>query len=269
MNIERPHYFAFRGAELLVCERGEQLRLPSREALIAEGLARTGHEMGRVSGERCVAFALPEGWEPPEGMRLIGLRALYGQLDEPLFAMAGRAVQVLEWERTHRFCGHCGTPTAPGDEPLARRCPECGLLFYPRISPAVIVLIARGTELLLARSPQFRDGVYSTLAGFVEPGESLEDAVRREVREEVGIEVRDLRYFGSQPWPFPHSLMVGFTAEYAAGEIVPDPVEIADAGWFALDRLPLLPAPLSIARHLIDDFVRRHGCEPAQLQSAR
>lgn len=269
MHIEHPHYFAFRGSELLVREEGGRLRLPSGEELIAERLARTGHETGQVAGERCVALALPPQWEPPAGMRLVGLRALYGWLDEPIFAMAGRAVQVVEWARTHRFCGHCAAPTVPGADALSKLCPACGLSFYPRISPAVIVLITRGEELLLARSPHFPEEMYSTLAGFVEPGEALEDSVRREVREEVGIEVTEPRYFGSQPWPYPNSLMIGFTAEYAAGELAPDAAEIADAAWFPLDRLPVVPPPLSIARQMIDHFVRSHGGDPRLLVSSR
>jgi NAD+ diphosphatase len=263
------HYFAFRGNELLVREEGDRLRLPSGEELLAERVAQSEHETGFVRGERCVALALPAEWEPRAGMRLVGLRALYGALDEPLYGMAGRAVQLVEWARTHRFCGHCATPTVPGADALAKLCPACGLNFYPRISPAVIVLISRGSELLLARSPHFAEGLYSTLAGFVEPGESLEDAVRREVREEVGVEVTEPRYFGSQPWPYPNSLMIGFTAEYASGELAPQETEIADAGWFALDQLPLVPRPLSIARQLIDHFVRSHGGDPRLLRSSR
>ena len=135
------------------------------------------------------------------------------------------------------------------------QCPSCGLLTYPRISPAVMVLIRRGDELLLARSPHFRSGMYSALAGFVEAGETVEHAAVREVREEVGIEIANLRYFRSQPWPFPDSLMLAFFADYAGGEITPDPAEIAEAGWFPIDALPTLPDPVSIARRLIDAAV--------------
>ncbi len=130
---------------------------------------------------------------------------------------------------------------------------------FPRLSPAIIVLVERGDQVLLARGTAFPDGMYSTLAGFVEPGESLEEAVHREIYEESGILLTDLRYFGSQPWPFPHSLMIGFTARYAGGEIVIDPAEIADAQWFTVDRLPRVPQKLSIARRLIDSYVAKHG----------
>jgi NAD+ diphosphatase len=194
-------------------------------------------------------------------MAFHGLRRLWGALDDAAWRLAGRAFQVVEWDRDHRFCGRCGTATRRGDKPgeLARNCPSCGLQHYPRISPAAIVLIQDGDRLLLARSPHFAPGVYSTIAGFVDPGESLEETVVREVREEVGVELRNVRYFDSQPWPFPHSLMVGFTAEYAGGEIVIDPTEIEDARWFTPHDLPKLPAPLSIARRLIDSFLAKYG----------
>jgi NAD+ diphosphatase len=184
------------------------------------------------------------------------LRGLWG-VDERFFVMAGRAKQIVEWERTHRFCGRDGTETVPGPTELSRECPRCGMLFYPRLSPAVIVLISRGDEVLLARSPGFPAGMYSVLAGFVEPGESIEETIGREIREEVGIEVENVRYFGSQPWPFPNSLMIGFTADYAGGELRTEPEEIEDAGWYTVNDLPPLPPKVSIARVMIDDFVRR------------
>ena len=190
-------------------------------------------------------------------MAFQGLRRLWGALDEEAWKLAGRAVQIVEWDRDHRFCGRCGAGTERKAGELARVCPRCGLQQFPRISPAVIVRIERGDQLLLARSPHFAPGVYSTLAGFVEPGESLEETVAREVREEVGVEVRNIRYFGSQPWPFPHSLMIGFVADWDSGEIRLQEGEIEDAGWFELDSLPGLPSRFSIARALLDDFIAR------------
>jgi NAD+ diphosphatase len=192
---------------------------------------------------------------PPEPFTVAGLRELWAALGEASWHTAGRAVQLAEWASTHRFCGRCATPTERVDGERSLRCPACGLLAYPRISPAVIVLVRRGDEALLARGARFPLPFYSTLAGFVEVGESLEQTVHREIREEVGVEVDDVRYFGSQPWPFPHSLMVGFTAEWAAGELQPDGSEILDARWFKADALPSVPPPLSIARRLIDAWV--------------
>jgi NAD+ diphosphatase len=163
----------------------------------------------------------------------------------------------VEWARTSRYCGRCGTATELAPHERAAHCPACGLNAYPRIAPAVIVIVENGDRILLARGAAFPPGMFSALAGFAEPGEPLAETVRREIREEVGIEVRDVRYFDSQPWPFPHSLMIGFFATYAGGELTPDGVEIVEADWFGADGLPNVPPPLSIARRLIDDWLGR------------
>jgi len=167
----------------------------------------------------------------------------------------GQALALVEWDNLHRYCGGCAVLTELVSGERARRCPRCGATFYPRISPAVIVLVERNQQILLARNANFPPGRFSLVAGFVDPGESLEQAVFREVREEVGIEIADLHYYGSQPWPFGRSLMIGFYAQYAGGDIRVDGIEIAEAGWFALGRLPDLPAPISIARKMIDAFI--------------
>ncbi len=255
-------WFAFRGSELLVADAsGSTARVPGAAewaALKTSGW--TGGELlavGSLRGKAAWGLSLPPESSPPPGYSLLGLRGLWGKLDEETWRLAGRAVQLVEWDRNHRYCGRCATPTERQTGELSRTCPQCGLHHFPRIAPAVIVRIERGDEILLARSPHFAPGVYSTLAGFVEPGESLEETVLREVKEEVGVTVTRLRYFGSQPWPFPNSLMVGFVADYESGELALQPGEIEDAGWFTVDTLPALPAPLSIARALIDDFIRR------------
>ena len=220
----------------------------------------SGHYLGRMDDVDCYAVDLQSD-AVPEGTTLEGLRGLYGRLPDEQYSVAGRAVQILLWDKTHRFCGRCGTATvnAPGER--AKLCPQCGLLNFPRLSPAVIMLIQRGEdEFLLARNRAFADGFFSVLAGFVEPGESLEEAVAREVREEVDLEIRDIRYFGSQPWPFPHQLMIGFTAHYASGEIRPQADEIVEAAWYSrTGELPRLPGKLSIARRLIDAFIGATG----------
>ncbi|MFA7665249.1 MAG: NAD(+) diphosphatase [Burkholderiaceae bacterium] len=213
------------------------------------------HAIGRHNGHRHLAVALPDEQRPdslPHGLRAAGLRNWYGVLDDASLAIAMRGVQIVEWDRTHRYCGACGTATERLGHERARRCPVCLLVVYPRISPAMMVLVTRGRELLLGRGVHFPPGRYSALAGFLEAGESVEQAVVREVREEVGVEVRNLRYFSSQSWPFPNSLMIAFTAEYAGGRLQPDPAELADARWFPINDLPDLPPPLSIARDLID-----------------
>jgi NAD+ diphosphatase len=198
--------------------------------------------------------------ELPEvaGAEPMPLRAVFQLAGSAAFALAGRAVQLLDWQAQHRFCGRCGTPTEMTAGEHAMLCPACGLLVYPRISPAIMVLVRDGDKLLLARSPRFKPGVYSALAGFVEPGETLEQCARREVREEVGIEIAKLRYFASQSWPFPNSLMVAFFADYAGGELKLDPDEIEAADWFLPDALPLLPEPISISRQLIDAALTEH-----------
>lgn len=188
---------------------------------------------------------------------IVPVRSLFDLAGMPAFSLAARAIQLLDWRKNHRFCGHCGTPTGKLPTEYAMVCPACGLTVYPRISPAVMVLIERGDELLLAHGVKFRDGMFSALAGFVEAGETLEECAHREVREEVGVEIANLRYFSSQPWPFPDSLMVAFFADYVSGEIVPDPKEIGAAGWFPRHALPPLPDPVSIARQLIDAACRK------------
>jgi NAD+ diphosphatase len=258
-------HFAFSGRRILLVGGGAgDLRLPDRPALAGavgtDPTAISGAEvrLRPALGRACHAYDLPEGFAPPPGTELVGLRALHGVVPEELFRAAGAALQKVEWLRTSGFCSRCGHATERHGSEEAMACPACGLLHFPRVSPAVIVLIERGREMLLARSPHFTPGVYSTVAGFVEPGESLEDAVHREIREEVGVEVREVRYFGSQPWPFPHSLMVGFTAAWASGDIRIDDDEIEDARWFTPEALPpALPTSFSIARTLVDDFLRR------------
>lgn len=237
-------------AKLFTC------RLPQSPTLEALGLrSQRTQFLGYLNGQPCIAAELAEKSDLPENLTFQNLRSLYTILPDDLFAIAARAVQLITWDRTHQYCGHCATPMQQALTERAKRCPKCSLRQYPRLSPAVIMLIYKGENILLARAPRFKAGMYSVLAGFVEPGESLEETVAREVKEEVGIEIKNIRYFGSQPWPFPDSLMVGFTAEYASGEIVPDPTEIEAAAWFHKSNLPPVPGELSIARKLIDWFV--------------
>lgn len=250
--MSRPAYWILRCEHRLLTLAGQ----PGGALFPLLSAADLGHpaeavRVGEWGGVPChavdvVQFPEIAGGEPTP------LRAIFAQAGPEAFALAGRATQLLDWQATHRFCGRCGTPTERLPDEAAMRCPACGLLAYPRIAPAVMVLVRDGERLLLARSPHFKPGVYSALAGFVEPGETLEQCAAREVREEVGLEIANLRYFASQPWPFPHSLMVAFFADYAGGDIVPDPSEIEAAGWFTADALPLLPDPVSISRRLID-----------------
>lgn len=208
--------------------------------------------VGRLDGHAYFTARLDDEADRPRlGLRQLGLQS------ETAFMLAARARGLLDWRRQHRFCGQCGGPTRalPGEP--AMTCDSCRLRFYPRVSPCVIVLITQGPEVLLAQGVRNRaSGWYSTLAGFVETGESAEQAVHREIREEVGVEVTNLRYQGSQTWPFPHQLMLGFRAEYAGGEIRMAPDEIADAGWFRIDDLPAVPPGFSIAGWMIERYRR-------------
>ncbi|MDB6141856.1 MAG: pyrophosphatase [Pseudomonas sp.] len=212
------------------------------------------HGIGHFDGEPVYLLVLKQP-EQIDGCTWHGLRQFMLEGDYDIYKKLGYAAQISTWAREHRFCGSCGQPMqqVPGER--AMYCQHCDLRHYPRISPSMIVLVTRGDEVLLARSPRFVTGVYSTLAGFAEPGESVEDCVRREVMEEVQVKVKNIQYLGSQSWPFPHSMMLGFHAEYDGGEIVPQVDEIEDAQWFNINALPPLPASRSIARYLIDSYV--------------
>lgn len=194
----------------------------------------------------------------PAGYEWCDLRAtIRSSADDHEFIALSAGIQRLEFLLDHRFCGRCGHATElnPGDSGIRCGDTECRAIHYPRIAPSVIVLVTRGDQCLLARSPRFEPGMYSTLAGFIEAGESAEHAIRREIREEVGIEVKNPTYFGTQSWPFKHSLMMGYFAEYAAGHIEVDGVEIVDANWYRRDTLPQLPLRASISRALIDTWL--------------
>ncbi len=257
-DIEGPAWwFVFAGSELLVrlTLAGVELPVASRWPFAKWPPARCLY-LGTLGDRPCHAAEASDA-SPPPGLRFESMRGLWTRLDERLLGVAGHALQLIEWDRAHQFCGRCGTPTERLGDQRVRHCPACGLEAYPRLSPVVMVRISRGRELLLARAPRFAPGVYSVLAGFVEPGETLEQALHREVAEEVGIRVRNLHYFASQSWPFPHSLMVAFNAEYAEGEVRVDGQELLDARWFAPENLPALPSPMSMAWRLIQDFVAR------------
>ncbi len=247
--------FAFAESKLLVCGDERKPTVPLIGELEQAGLAGARHYLGQLDTVDCFAVTLPQDTVAPAGCGLAGLRSLFPRLPEPMLGIAARAFQVVEWDRTHRYCGRCGNPTRDKERERAKQCPVCGYVAYPRISPAMMVLVTRNREVLLARANRFPGAMYSALAGFVEAGETVEDCIHREVREEVGIEVDDLSYFASQSWSFPHSLMIAYTAHYARGELRPDPSEIADVRWFGVDELPDLPSTVSIARRLIDTTV--------------
>ena len=254
--LEPSRWFIFSGNKLLVESDEEGSSVPFLEdpSRLNLDILRK-QSLGKLDGSFCYSAECAPDARAPEGMSFHGLRPLYGQLDDRLFRLAGRAFQIMNWDRTHQFCSQCGHPTRDKEDETAKLCPACGFVSFPVMSPAIIVAVTRDDQILLARAGRFPKEMYSVLAGFVEPGESLEECIRREVKEEVGVDVTNIRYFGSQPWPFPNSLMIGFTAECGGGEIRIDEKEIVDAGWFRADNLPKIPDKLSIARRLIDWFV--------------
>lgn len=255
-------WFVFSGYRLLVGISGNSVTVPCAEAPEQLGIAVARRlKIGTLQGLSCYAAEMPAGGPLPAGLSFEELRSLFDRLDDRFYEAALTAVHLIEWDRISQFCGKCRGGLKPRTDVQAKECVECGRLEFPRISPAIIVLIERDDTALLARSPRFAGAFFSVLAGFVEPGESLEAAVHREVLEETGIAVKDVRYFGSQPWPFPDSLMIGFTARYESGEIRIDGEEIVEAGWYRADNLPQIPGKLSIARQLIDWFIAKHTAE--------
>lgn len=259
-QAESAWWFVFKDDAVLVKLNEDTAHIPCVPALAQLSLEpiRTQY-LGTLDGTHCYSAELDaQDNSIPDGMAFHKLRSLYNALPEEMFWTAGRAFQVMDWDRSHQYCGQCGHPTQSVDRERAKVCPECGQTSYPQIAPAIIVAVVKDRQLLLAHANRFPKGLYSVIAGFVEVGETFEECVQREVKEETGIEVKDIQYFGSQPWPFPHSLMVGFTAKYAGGEIQVDDTEITDAGWFTADNLPVGPTKISIARKLIDWFVENH-----------
>lgn len=252
--LPTPHarWFSFVDDSLVVLSHGDTARIPDALTLAELGVSPQNPALlGYDDDLPCFLGELAStDLAPP--LQAIGLRQAYGLLSERDYGIAGYAAQIAHWERTSRFCPVCATPTEHAQDERVKRCPNCGFTQYPRVSPAIIVLIYREGQVLLTRQPQWPKGRYSLVAGFVEPGESLEACVRREVAEEVGVTLAEVRYLGSQPWPFPHQLMCGFVARYHDGELAIDTSELEDAAWFDLEALPDLPPPLSIARRILD-----------------
>lgn len=250
---EQRYYFVWIGNRLLGRNEEGALRPIDRDAYRwLELEVEFEHFLGLYDGAACYAVAAKGS--VPEGYAASDLRGWLGRVEPDLFALAGRSSQIVDWFETHQYCGRCGNEMNDHSKDRARQCGECGFLAYPKLSPSIIVLVVRGKEMLLARNAAWPNGMFSTLAGFVEPGESIEQTVHREVFEEVGVAVTNLRYRGSQSWPFPNSLMLGFHADYDSGELVLQDDEISEADWFTADKLPQLPPKSAISRWLIDDF---------------
>ena len=252
ITSDNARWFVFLGDRFVVVEQGGAVHLPDTAALALLGLQPEWSALlGTLADVAYFVGALPNQ-ALPSTLQLVDLRQAYGLLTEQEYSIAGYAAQIAFWERTSRFCPVCATPTEPVNGERAKRCPACEFIQYPRISPAIIVLIHRPGQVLLTRKAEWPRNRYSLIAGFVEPGESLESCLHREVAEEVGVTVDSIRYLGSQPWPFPHQLMIGFTARYVSGDLTIDTQELEHAAWFDVDALPHLPPPQSIARRILD-----------------
>ena len=216
--------------------------------------------IGEFNQANCYCAELEHEINLPHEFKLIPLKKAFEVLGLTWYVPTAKAFSIINWDKNHRFCGRCSSATLHKLGSFERICNMCHAVFYPRISPSIIVLIRKNNEVLMARSPHFSPGVYGLIAGFVEIGESVEEAVFREVKEEVGIEITNLRYFGSQSWPFPDSLMIGFFADYASGEIHIDGNEIIEAGWYRYDQLPGRPSSkMSIAGKLLDQFIAENS----------
>ncbi|MGB0467591.1 MAG: NAD(+) diphosphatase [Pontibacterium sp.] len=252
----KAEYLLVEGGRLVGSEKGV-LRLEEGDAEALREAAEAEYDLGDFRGviQRLLILKSGQELELADDSERWGLRALLAAAeDEEHYGLLSRAAQIATWHNNHRFCSRCASPLVKHREDLALHCKGCGLAQYPRISPCIIVLVRRGEQCLLAHAAHFDEGRYSTLAGFIEAGETAEAAVAREIMEEVGIAVKNISYHCSQSWPFPHALMLGYFADYESGEVMPDGKEILDAQWFSVEALPLIPPPFTIARKLMDHF---------------
>lgn len=248
--------FIFQNDQLLLLKREEAFMLPDYTLFSQlQPLFLRQHFLGIFNGMNCYSAEIDKSISLPDQLIPTALRRTFEIMGLDWYAAIAKAFSILNWDKNHQFCGRCGHTTTQKPGTFERLCPFCGLSFYPRISPSIIVLIKKEKQILMSRSPHFPPGAYGLIAGFVEVGESIEEAVHREVKEEVHIEIKNLRYFGSQFWPFPDSLMLGFMADYASGEIDIDQNEIEAADWYSYDNLPGRPSNVSIAKKLIDAFL--------------
>ena len=257
----KKYWFCFQKNSLLVEIIDDACRLPmvGDEAELPIKPLRTQY-LGILDGIDCYSAELPLNIPAPEGMKCLNFFELFARVSEQVYKVAVHAQQITAWDRDHQYCGRCGGSMEGLKNERAKKCPGCGLINFPRITPAMMVAILKGDRILLAKNKNFPEGFYSVLAGFVEPGERLEECITREVKEEVGLSVRNLRYFNSQPWPFPDSLMIAFLADYDSGEIQVDGQEIIEADWYKADELPKCPTgKLSVAGKIIDWFKQEYG----------
>ncbi len=254
------YYFIYDDNSIFVNIEKDQIQIPLLDIKAAIDLKlKAPCFIGKLSDHPCYSVHAPDNFKD-KGFKPVNIRALIDRVESCLWAVACYARQIHDWNLNFKYCGKCGYRTERKTDEHVRICPRCSLVCYPRISPAVIIAVVRDDKILLANGVNFPDKkMFSVLAGFVEPDETLEQCVAREVFEETGIKVKDIRYFGSQPWPFPDSLMIGFTATYDSGELNINFNELAEAHWFTSGNLPLIPSSYTIARQLIDWFVKNNN----------
>lgn len=257
------YWFIFNQTKILLKADNNQVSIPLARRVEDLGIKPVRkHYLGALYGYPCYTVEAEKETVAVPGVYFQELFESYPYLPEDLFFLAGQASQILKWDQEHQYCGRCGAKTATMDRDRAKKCPVCGITNYPELKPAVIVAVLKGCQILLNRSSHYRiKDLYSINAGFVEPGETLEECLRREIMEEVGISVKNIRYFGSRSWPFPNSLMIGFIADYAHGEITIDNEEIIEAGWFDLNNLPQTPSGVSLAKKIIDWCVEHFSAQ--------
>lgn len=257
-NPDDLYFTLFKGS-ILIKSKENTLNVPSLDEIKKLNI-KYGDEflLGEIGGKSCFAIEASSEFKLTDNFDLIPLGELGPLIDEELFLIAGRANQILNWDKTHRFCGRCGSRTENKKDEMAKVCPSCNHVMYPVICPAIIVGVTKGDKILLAHNKNFKNNMYSLIAGFVEAGEDLMSTVKREVLEEVGIKIKNIKYFKSSPWSFPNSLMIGFYAEYESGEIKVDGDEIVHADWFTKDNFPNIPKKYTLARKIIDGFIGKN-----------
>ena len=259
MKKEQYKWFVFYKDQLLMNQEADGYRVPfGEEPPVKVPVGSTIHNIGDMEGIPCKAYAIhtPIPGDEAPLRQMMGLRASYDELPFEEYYKAGKAFEILNWDKNTRYCPSCGVPTHQISD-IGKKCPECRQEFYPHISPAIIVRITKGDSILLVHARNFRGSFYGLVAGFLEAGETLEECVHREVMEEVGLHIKNLKYFGSQPWPYPSGVMIGFTAEYESGSIKLQDEELNAGAFYTKDNLPEIPRKLSLARKLIDDWLEK------------
>ncbi|WP_242973016.1 NAD(+) diphosphatase [Anaeromicrobium sediminis] len=257
---KRRIYFIFNeNNEILVNTSNKEILLPSDEHMKNLNISLNNMNLLIEKENEEFLFGKVEDLiNLPKDFQFYRLISLIDLMGKEIYNLGSKALHLINWHNDYKYCSKCGTLVEEKKDERAKICPKCGLVNYPTISPAIITAVIKEDKLLLAHNTRFQNDMHSVIAGFVDPGETFEDCVRREVKEEVGIDVKNIKYFGNQPWPFPYSLMVAFTCEYEKGEIKVDGNEIDKANWYSVDNMPNVPSKGSVARELIDWFIENY-----------